>query len=124
MLFSFTCSQPGRRIALVTELPTLDELGRRVQAVKHAALHGRTEVFIRKRWLGARHRGLVRGRRAEIYAKEFYVYEITNVPVLETDTPFFCRCTSPFGLNCDCQSGKGRRLLVVRNYGWPRRVWR
>ena len=34
MLFSFTCSQPGRRIALVTELPTLDELGRRVQAVK------------------------------------------------------------------------------------------
>ena len=52
-----------------------------------------SEVFIRKRWLGARHRGLVQGRRAEIYAKEFYVYEITNVPVLQTNAPFFCCCT-------------------------------
>src|ERR1035441_7825266 len=53
-----------------------------------------SEVFIRKRWLGARHRGLVLGRRAEIYAEEFYVYEITNVPVLQTNAPFFCCCTS------------------------------
>ena len=73
---SFTCNKPGRRIALVTELPTLGELGRRAQAVGRVARHGRTsmeasEVFIRKRWLGASHSRLVRGRLAEIYAEEF-----------------------------------------------------